>query len=321
MPLITTIEQVIENGVKVNFMNEGSSLADMQAAEERFLLPILGQTLYQTILSEANNAESDFNNLIAKARRALAPLAYWLELPHIQTQITDRGLATSESENMKAAYRWQYEAMRESLADKGCFALEKMLEHLYEKQEDYGWEQPAKLKLIFTSGAQFAEYCTIFQPHRTFENLRPIIRQIEDQYIRNTIGDNFFESLRDNNNPGVEDKKVIELIRLTVANLAIHRAVEVLPAKISSEGFTVALRDAADSVYPKDQHARNEQLSLLYHSAKQSGETYLVKLADYLNKTASATVFQIYFQSEYYTAPDTVVPENPNAIRNGIFGL
>src|SRR3954451_11719256 len=142
MPLITDITTVRANGVNVQFINDNSSIADMTAAELKYIEPILGADLYQLLLQEPTGETSGFDELRLKVQRALAPLAYYLDLPNIQAQITDRGAATFTSENMRPLHRWEYEALRESLADKGSFALEKLLEHLNQHKADYGWQTP-----------------------------------------------------------------------------------------------------------------------------------------------------------------------------------
>src|SRR3954452_10057313 len=152
MPLITDIATVRASGVNVQFINDNSSIADMTAAEEMYIEPVLGNELYELLLQEVTNEDSEYYELIIKVQRALAPLAYYLDLPNIQAQITDRGAATFISENMQPLHRWEYEELRENLADKGSFALEKLLEHLNQHKVDYNWQIPDNLNTIFLSG-------------------------------------------------------------------------------------------------------------------------------------------------------------------------
>src|SRR6266498_302997 len=320
MSLIKDITTVRLNGVNVQFINDTTSLADMTAAEERFIEPILRKELYTTLLTEVDAEDTEYDELIAKVQRALAPLAYWFDLPNIQAQITDRGTATFTSENMQPLHRWEYDELRENLAEKGCFALEKLLQYLNENKDDYAWELPTDYKTIFLTGTQFASFFPIYQPFRTFESLRPVIKQIEDQFIRPTIGDAFFESLRDKTEPTAEEAKAISFIRAATANLTIKTATEILPVRISVNGFTVTLLDAYDKSSQGHAQAPDTQMSALRQSTQRTGELYLLKLTNYLNTTASDTIFSTYKNSSYYTAPSTTFI-NPNASRTGIFGL
>jgi hypothetical protein len=54
MPLITTIETAKEF-VKLNYNNSNSALADMAGADARFIIPLLGQDLYDQLLDEITN--------------------------------------------------------------------------------------------------------------------------------------------------------------------------------------------------------------------------------------------------------------------------
>jgi hypothetical protein len=317
MALITDIATARQY-VKVNFTNGESSLADMSAADARFLVPVLGQTLYNTLLSSLTNPT--YATLIDLCRKAVAPLAYWMDLPNMQTQITDRGVGTFTSNNMDSAHRWEFEQLRESLAEKGCWALEQLLQHLYDNATTYTWTPADEYKLIFLTGKEFYKYFPVFQPYRTFETLRQQVRQVEDNYVRVLIGDDFFEELRDKANPSAAEKKAIAAMKKAVANLTIKKALEVLPIKISEYGLTVMLSRNPDRTMQGEENAPTPQLSLMYKSVERDGETYLLKLKNYLDATASVSVFTNYFNSDFYSAPTTVKTDR-NSTRVGIVGL
>jgi len=327
MPLITTIEEVRAAGVMVNFINEDSNIADMTAAELMFIKPALGAELYTEIVA----TPADFEDLLPYIKRALAPLAYWLDLPNIQTQITDKGIATAESQNMTAAHKWEYEALRDNLEIKGCFGLESLLEFLSvpEITAAYEWVIPEEYNLIFKTGINFNEYFTLYQPYRSFFSMRPCLKQIEDHYIRDSIGDDFFEEMRDlvlpaDKSSWTDDQKkqnnALQLIKKAAAYLTIAKSVDLLPVKISGNGFTVSLRDAIDKPNPQDQHAPDAQLYNLRNSAQAAGERYLLQLLAYLNANAADSLFSTFKNSSYYTAPSTEVAVDKNSCRK-IFTL
>ena len=323
--LITTVEQVRANGVRINFINEDSEIADMISAQQMFIEPVLGKEMYEDLFVEP----AAFNDLMPYILRALAPLAYWLDLPNLHTQITDKGIATSSSENLVSARKWEYEEAREGLAEKGCFHLEKLIEFISipEIAAGYQWSVPDEYDLIFRTGIEFNKYFTLYQPYRTFLNLRPFVKEAEDQFIRPTIGDDFFEEMRDivlpdkkiNRNTTQEIQyKALQQIKKTTAFYTIAKAVDQLPVKISTNGFTVSLRDAVDKPNPQDQQAPKVQLDNLRTSAQNTADNYLLKLSDYLN--ANADVFPTYKDSEFYEAPVTGDDTDINSCQN-IFSL
>lgn len=322
MNLVNDIATVRASGVKVMFFNNESSIADMDAAEERFIIPVLGKELYDILIAELDVTNSDYADLIKAAQRAVVPLAYWLDLPNIQSQISDRGAGTFSSENMQPLHKWEYERLLASLEDKGCFALEAMLTHLNEKAIFYDWTKPDKYNSIFLTGTELSDYFTLSQPHRVFESLRPVVKKVEDQYIRRSIGKEFYNTLIAKNDPDDDEKELIEILKNAVANLTIKTACEELPARITPAGFTVLLGTSTDKPNEGESSAPDNLLSILNTTTWQSGNSYLDEARILLNTKASESVFADYFTSKYYTAPlpAGTVAKNPNEGLH-IFGL
>lgn len=319
--IITNKETVLEY-VRINFINDNSSLPDFERAAQRYLVPIIGQDLYDAL---ADDFESD-PPLLAKCRAVVAPLAYLMDLPIIHAQITDSGLKTASTENLQAAHRWEYNKIEEHLADKGAFAIEDLLKYLFANEAaNLLWtdseEYAEATSLIFKTAGEFNKYFRVYQPYRTFWALRAMILEAEDQYISSTIGEDFFTELKELDVPDANEKKAITLLKKATAQLAIVKAIEKLSVIITEKGFTVQLTAGnADAANAGDASAKDNQLSLLYSSCEKDGNNYLVKLQEFLNATASAALFTTYFNSEFYTAPPDEEPESRNA-NSKIFGL
>ncbi len=324
MPLITTIAEVRANGVKVRAVNNESSVADMELAAQLYLVPVLGADLYAQLLAEYDSPteSTSISGLLWFAQRALAPLAYWLDLPNIQTQISESGVVTTVSDKQDAAHRWEYEQVRENLAVKGCFCLEQMLNYLYSNADDLEWVTPSAYKSIFKTGVEFAQYFPVYQPYRTFESLRPVAKQVEDQYIRNAIGSDYFDYLRDAADPTAEEAKVIAFIKKAVASLTIKTAIETLSVKATTYGFTVMLQSNSELVPQGQSNAPDNQLSLMLTSTERTGINYIREMKKYMDATASETVLADYFASEYYTSAETKAAQvSPNSTYTGIFSM
>ena len=307
--------------VKLMFTNQEASIADMASADNNFIIPITGPDLYAEMLAQLPTPNETFAPLIEFARRAAGPLAYWQDLPTIQARIGDTGIHTVESANTQPLHRWEYEALEESLLNKGCQALEQLLQYLYDHKTDFSWQIPDDYKSIFLTGADFTKYFTLYQPYRTFLNLRAIVKQVEEQYIHTAIGEDFFIALRDKTELGAEETKAVGLIKKAVANLAIKTAIEILPVRISAHGFTVLLQRTTDRLTDGQANAPEGQMSLMYKSVQRSGDNYLIELVNYLNAKASDSLFTDYRDSDLYKPPVTTPPVDPNDKRNGIFAL
>src|SRR5688500_2199448 len=102
MALIKTIPEV-QSYVRVNFANANSSLPNMDEAEEKYIAPLIGRAVYDDVVTkyDAGDTSDEFKALLTRIQAAVAPLAYYLELPLINTQITDIGLMKSGTPQMQ----------------------------------------------------------------------------------------------------------------------------------------------------------------------------------------------------------------------------
>ena len=312
----------VKKYLKVMALAKVSAMPDFEAAQKRYLLPILGKALFAIVQAEAITVPAQPSDLLKLVYRALIPLAYYLDLPSMQTQINDIGVGVTTTDNFTPAARWAFLELREMLADKGCAGLEELLIFLNEdKPNDVDWTLPDGYNSIIKTGKDFSRYFTIYQPYRTFENLRPIITSVEDEKIRPAIGDVFFERLRDATTPAPEEKKAIELVKKAVAYFAITKGCALLPVRLGSDGFTVALDRTTDMTNQGQQQAPAVQMSVLSNTSENIANGYLDTLLSLLNKTASTTIYPLFFTSEFYKVP--VVPsvsEAPfNSTSNAFF--
>lgn len=329
MALIQDQEQLREF-LRVNFINSESSLPDFDMAELVYLVPILGQELYDQVTAfqdeaaPADGAELPdrdaykVKQLLVKAcRRVVAPLAYLLELPLHQVRFSDLGLRTIATTETQAAPRWAYMEVKEHLASAGALAIEGLLQLLFSKRATFPtWEASEPYKelsgLIFRTAGDFQRYYRVDQPYRVFWTLRPLMREVQDLYLASAIGEGFLQELLEKTGQlSAEESKALELIRKAVAQLTIQRAAERLSVRVTGQGFTVLLgAGAPDAPNAGDAAAPMEAVQRLADTCGRAGDSYLLQLQEYLNAKASNTVFPTYFQSSLYTSP--VVPARPS---------
>jgi hypothetical protein len=337
MAILKNDKNSIKEFVRISFINSTTTFPDFESAEERYLVPVIGSQMYDHVKALAASADPvpaeptadqllDME-LLKKCRAVVAPLAYLIDLPTIQAQLTDAGLRTISTDNMQSAHRWEYNEVKEYLAEKGAVAIEALLRFLFFHKSDYqDWtdsdEYQKAASLIFKSGYDFNDYFSLHQPHRIFWDLRPLIREVEDFYIKSILGEAFYNELKAKETPSTEERVALVMIKKGVAQTTILKAVEKRSVKLTERGFTVLLSaGSSDSVNSGDQPASNAGLTLLYDSCQRDSNAYLLQLQEYMNKTASQTVFTTFFNSPYYKAPATEEPESRNAGRTGFFGL
>jgi hypothetical protein len=311
--LITDID-VLRKYLRLTFVTNNAILPNFEDAQRLYLLPILGKDLLAAVAQEAEDDPAEPSDLLHLCRRVVAPIGYWLNLPFIQVTISDAGVGSNSNQNFQSAHRWEYEQLEAALINKGCMALEDLLTYLYEeKPEDVSWLPPISFPKVIKSGKEFNDFFAIYQPYRTFESLRAIVKSVESTIIEAEIGEAFFNSLIANATPSADEKKAIRLIKEAVVNRTIQMACDKLPVRISSEGFTVALRDNKDM---KNQGQQSAPVSLtgdLKTNCTNSGNAAIGELKKLLNSKASSTVFAEYFNGNYYEAPTATTSINENS--------
>lgn len=320
MSLITD-KEILRQFVRINFINDVSSLPDFDLAAARYLIPATGQDMYDDIVANVN--EVAYEDVVKLSRAVIGPLGYLMELATIQTQLTDAGLRSISTEHSAAAHRWEYNEVKDHLEDKGAYALEALIKYLFELQYPL-WtasdEYKELNKLIFKTGDEFNKYYTLHHPHRSFWELRPWMMEVQDLYINSTIGEDFFMEMRDKVNPSELEKKVIILVKKAVAQYTIVAAIEKGLLKKTVKGFTVMIASGnADSSNAGDTAATDNALDMTYKSCTRTGDSYLVQLKELLDKNATAEILTTYFESSYYTNPTTIVCDRNKSRK--IFGL
>jgi hypothetical protein len=240
---ITTLRRY----VKMSFTASAvQSMPDLDAAERKFLIPILTQPVYDALQLQVDNNAITWTSLLNICRAAAAPLAVWLDLPFYQASIEDGGVKTTSSEYKQAAHQWEYREIEKALVNKGMAALEDLINHLIANAATYSWTNAEATESFIRTGTEFNKIIFLNQPNLTFQQLKPLMVEVEDHFIRGSIGDDLFEYLRDVTDPTPEEKTAITLIKKAIANYTVVRAVERLPVKITPAGLMASLQNGTE---------------------------------------------------------------------------
>jgi hypothetical protein len=303
--------------VKMSFTASAiKSMPDLDAAERKFLIPLLTQDVFDALQAQVTANNITWTTLLNLCRAAIAPLAVWLDLPFMQAQIGDGGITTTATANRQAAHQWEYLRIETALVNKGMAALEDLIDHLLLKGDDYEWEDNKDERCIFRTGKEFSRFIYLHQPNLTFQQLRPLIKEVEDHFIRAAMGDDFYDELLKKTEPTGESRIALQLVKKAVANYTIVRAVERLPVKITPNGLMATLQGNSEAL-AVDAPAKDTSLDMLMKSCQREGDAYQLQLMQYLNKVASAEVFDTFFGSDYYKPPATSRTD-PNDNRAGV---
>lgn len=345
--LIRNFSHIQSTGLRVSMLDEDSQLPDISTAEQQFIIPAIGQTLYNALDELLNLLEAppppppdpldeqepepptppDENllNLLPRVQKPLAAFAYMADLPAIHTRLTSAGLRQTTSDGMPTAYRWQYDQMKAYLEERAYHTLEQMLQFLYDNATIYDeWINQDLLTmrtvLLFKSGNDFGKYYRLQQPYRTYMHLLPIIDEVIDQYLAPSVGRDFLEEISAMENPDDDTFNLLTSLRYAAANIAISKAAQKLPFRISPEGFTIINNIGSANMTATEQNVQVKDMGYLQKHTLADGEQYLRRAVRLLQTKASAELWNTFFDSDLYKGPDAYQADSGNS-RRKIFRL
>lgn len=298
--------------------NSADTLPDINTAERKYLVPVLGNTLY-SLLQQAYDTDvipgTRYAALLELAQAVIAPLAYFNDRALINVRITEAGFRKSMTADQAPVYKWDYQALASALQERGMEAIENLLALLEQQADTYPEWKNDPVYGIYTSsiirtGTVFNESYPLAFPRYCFLQLQPIIRMVEDMYISKSIGAVFFSSLKSMVRPGSgPEMEVLRLLRNAIANLTVYHAAGRMGVQVTARGFIVNLLDK-EQYDGQQATADNNSLFKLAEDAERVGHSYLKDAISLLNNTSSTQVFPLYHASSYYESPTR--PEEPS---------
>ena len=325
MALITKFEEVINTGLRISNVDRAAALPDFDAAEREYLLPYLGKALLAAL--KGNSLTAELALLLPLVCKPLAAFGYWQDLPLMHTRITDAGVRRTSNEKVPAAYRWEYEEAKNYLEERAYSSLEALLSFLDDNRDDYPeWNDDAAVQarmnaIVFKSGKEFSDCYKLHHPHRSFHALIPIVLDIERMYIEPAVTKDLLDTYRQRSSTTVledEEKQLLSLLQSAIAHLTIAAATERLSCQVTPVGFMVKNTPGSGKTGSGNdglQQADAEALRRVANNARTQGKKYLAAARNYLNTTASETLFADFFTSELYNPDKLPIIDSGNSTR------
>ncbi|MGI4866158.1 MAG: DUF6712 family protein [Janthinobacterium lividum] len=305
---------------------------ELTYVEASVIRPLLGGVLHTWLQAayDAPGFDPTGTGLAAQLLRAVqAPLArlavaYNITL-HMAT-IDETGVHITSNDKSKTAFQWQTNQMQAFLLKRGYLGLDDLVAWLEEYRDDSpelkAWAASAAgqrhRRELFTSTAEFNEWENISNSRQVFEALRPMRRRMESFELQRVLGAEFLQELREQvrvRDVSSENQMLLSTYVLpALACLTIGHAVPELGLRLTGEGIDLAIARFDDANAKEADAGLDQLLASKANTALMDADRYLHRLADYLNRTASATRFATYFNSVTYTDPNQVVaPVNTSA--------
>lgn len=316
----------------------------LERAETKYLLPLLGKSFLKELKEfdasgedsgsgsvsgsgSGTNCSDQKEEVVNKVERALANLSVFMMLPVHQVQIDSSGVHIVTGDNRKTAFQWQIVDMQREFANTGYEVLDELLAYLEEHESCFDtWTNSdayTKFKDSFIrTASEFSKHFFINDSRRTFLELQPVMQKVEDFWIKPTLGDDYFEHLKNalkKDNVGSEDQKVIDKLKPAIANLTAAKGMSQLAIEVKFSG--IVLNEFADEVR-QEKSAEDKRIYDLQKSAHQDGEVYLKMVVDFLNENAED--YPKYKNSDQYTDPDDSSVDQPgfqNDKERGVYGF
>ena len=310
--LIDNLSQVL-SAASVNVSNTIENWYPyIEEAQETFIKPVLGNGLYEQLQDamaldpvppDDGTTPEKLSLLLEMIRKPLALYALWLGADEFGVSVSSQGIQVIETQTHKTAPQYRVQNLKENWIRRANTSLDLVLKFLDEHLEDYPAYICQDADLFLRSTTEFNSEVDIRESRRVFVALKPVIRSVERKYIRPTLSAELFDELKSalKSNPELtsDQKALMELIRPALAHLTMARALVEISIDVLDWGIFDTAGNTFSNVSSK-QASNRERIALMAEANQRDGEAELKALQQFLDETASETVYPLYFNSARY---------------------
>ncbi len=314
MPLIKTIQD-FRLFAPANISFAITELAPLiEDVENEFIIPRIGQDLFDMLQAEVDASTISSGNvlLLKKIRNPLAKLSVMKWIPFGNLSITSGGFQVNLSDKTTVASQWRVDKLEESCRLEGWNLLEVMQQYLWSVASgtftdyDASDERIEYRSKFFLTAKDFSKYYPIKNNYELFYNLFTAQSEVEEQYIKPTLGSDFYEQIKDqvlNDTLTADNTIILNLIKRSVAPLSIYEAIASMGVDLSYWGITtseISDRETTKVIKP----ASDNRVGFAVRKAGTDGRKHLGALRAYLNNNASSIKYPLYYaNTDLYKDP------------------
>lgn len=310
--LIDNLSQVL-SAASINVSNTIENwFPYIEEAQETFIKPVLGIGLYEQLQDamaldpvppDDGTTLENLAGLLEMVRKPLALYALWLGADEFGVSVSSQGIQVIETPTHKTAPQYRVQNLKENWIRRANTALDLVLKFLDEHRDDYPAYICQDADLFIRNTLEFNSEVDIRESRRVFVALKPVIRSVERKYIRPALSAELFDELKQvlqsNAEMSKEQKALMDLIRPALAHLTISRAL----LEISIDVLDWGIFDTAGNTFANvssKQSSNKDRISIMADANQRDGEAELKALQQFLDETASETVYPLYFHSSRY---------------------
>ena len=310
--LIDNLSQVL-TAASINVSNSIENwFPYIDEAQETFIKPVLGDVLYDQLQDlmaldpvppDDGTTTENLAELLAMLRKPLALYALWLGADEFGVSISSQGIQVIETPTHKTAPQYRVQNLKENWIRRANTALDLVLQFLDEHRADYPAYIFQDADLFIRNTLEFNSEVDIRESRRVFVALKPVIRSVERKYIRPALSAELFDELKQvllsNSEMSKEQKALMDLIRPALAHLTISRALMEISIDVLDWGIFDTAGNTFSNVSSK-QASNKDRISIMAEANQRDGEAELKALQQFLDETASETLYPLYFHSSRY---------------------
>lgn len=335
MALIKTIQEVRAILPHLSKLSNTASLPNVDKSGRKHIIPIIGQSLYETLDSHYNAVPQSLSDaervLVSLVQVPLIAFAYLDDVGLIHATITDNGIRRATTGDMPAAFRWEVEQLKNTLADYAADGVENLITYLFAHADDFAaWTNSDEYKEIngylIRTATDFNKQYRLVQPQRTFWLLKTIMADVEENYVIGDLGRDLLAWVKEQEeilvDTGSGEADVLKMLKKAVAFLTVKHACERLPVRFDQYGFTIITQgDAENPSVTGRSTAPGYNIESYKCAAEREGQNYLQKAEDLLvslggNEADAPDGFMEAFQTSPLNVPkDSPLPTSGNERR------
>lgn len=294
----------------------------IQAAEDNYIVQVLGEALYAALDTavSTNTFTAEETALLKEVRKPTIQLAMYLGFPHLALRINDTGIMKANTEDYNAADKGEiYFARVQCLID-GYRAIDSLYRFLETNAADYpDWTSSAaysRYKDHFVNTAETFGIHTGMYSRLFFTKAQASMAIQELLKVQGFIGEAFYIDLKAKYKAGNASLVEQELIGLLCKPIALYTYAACLVDPDTREVIRIINAKTADELTQKNINSKDykQEYYELSQLKENEASALMAQVKSYLNATASASVFALYYSSEKYKAPGT--PKYNNGIND-----
>jgi hypothetical protein len=290
--IVKSIDQVREV-IPVNASVDYSTLTPyLQIAEDKFLLPVLGQSFYDELDSAENPTEAQAKAL-KKCRAASVNYAMYHGFDMLNVTFADNGYLRSDKDT--GLYRYQEENLKDRFKNDAFDNLDNLIEYLQTNASTF--EQFRSSQFYTDTKGTFFPNTRSFNDIYNINNSRLVFLQIARFFDRvidfeivpaigRTLYDKVVAEMKKETGSGQQpDISLITLtpyIRKPLAYLAVAYGIDEIGLRITEKGLYFETSQAGSNSNIQTILASAELKQQIYQRVKKTGDSYKAMLFNYL---------------------------------------